>query len=144
MSRTTMPFGVAIDEHEIEHLRARKHLHRARRDLPAERLNRRRAEAAARSGRARKKCAKPARRRSERFASSPPYSRANGTPCATHWSMMFDADFREPIDVGFARAEIAAFDRVVKEAVNGVAVVLIIFRGIDAALRGDASARAAG
>jgi hypothetical protein len=22
-------------------------------------------------------------------ASTPPYSRANGTPCATHWSMMF-------------------------------------------------------
>jgi hypothetical protein len=30
-------------------------------------------------------CAPP----NERLASVPPYSRANGTPCATHWSMMF-------------------------------------------------------
>ena len=29
-------------------------------------------------------CAPP----NERLSSSPPYSRANGTPCATHWSMI--------------------------------------------------------
>jgi len=47
------------------------------------------------------------------------------------------ADFGKPINVRFARTEIAAFDCVVKQTVNAVAVVLIIFRGIDAALRGD-------
>ena len=47
-------------------------------------------------------------------------------------------DFGEPINVGFARAEIAALDRVVEKPVNAVAVVLIILRGVDPALRGDA------
>ena len=48
------------------------------------------------------------------------------------------ADLRETIDVRFARAEIAAFDRVVKKPVNAVAVVLVILGRVDAALRGDA------
>ena len=48
-----------------------------------------------------------------------------------------DADLRQAIDVGFAGAEVAAFDGVVEEPIDAVAVVLIIFRGVDAALRGD-------
>ena len=48
-----------------------------------------------------------------------------------------DADLRQAVDVGFAGAEIAALHRVVEEAVNAVAVVLIILGGVDAALRGD-------
>ena len=48
-----------------------------------------------------------------------------------------DADLREAVDVGFAGAEIAAFHRVVEQAVDAVAVVLIILGGVDAALRGD-------
>ena len=55
-----------------------------------------------------------------------------------------DADLRQAVDVGFARAEVAALHRVVEQAVDAVAVVLIILGGVDAALRGDASARAAG
>ena len=54
-----------------------------------------------------------------------------------------DADLRQAIDVGFAGAEVAAFDGVVEEAVDAVAVVLIILGGVDAALRGD-GVRAAG
>ena len=49
-----------------------------------------------------------------------------------------DAQLREPVDVGFARAVVAALDRVVEEAVDAVAVVLVVLRGVDAALRGDA------
>jgi hypothetical protein len=49
-----------------------------------------------------------------------------------------DADLRQPIDVGLARAEIAALDRVVEKAVNAVAVVLVILGRVDAALGGDA------
>ena len=49
-----------------------------------------------------------------------------------------DADLRQAVDVGFARAEVAALDRVVEQAVDAVAVVLIILGGVDAALRGDA------
>ena len=57
------------------------------RDLPAQRLIRAEQEllaglAAAVEGA--RSCAPP----KERVSSSPPYSRANGTPCATHWSMM--------------------------------------------------------
>ena len=48
-----------------------------------------------------------------------------------------DADLRQPIDVGFAGAEIAALHRVVEQPVDAVAVVLIILGGVDAALRGD-------
>ena len=52
-----------------------------------------------------------------------------------------DADLRQAIDVRFARAEIAALHRVVEEAVDAVAVVLIILRGVDSALRRDECAR---
>ena len=44
---------------------------------------------------------------------------------------------REPVDVGFAGAEIAALDSVVEQAVDAVAVVLIILRGVDSALSCD-------
>ena len=53
------------------------------------------------------------------------------------------AHFREAINVRFARAKIAALDGVVEKPVNAVAVVRVIFRGVDPALRGDA-VRAAG
>ena len=49
----------------------------------------------------------------------------------------FDAVLGEAVDVGFARAEVAAFYGVIEEAIDAVAVVLIIFCGVDAALRGD-------
>ena len=49
-----------------------------------------------------------------------------------------DADLRQPIDVGLAGAEIAAFDRVVEQALNAVAVVLIILGRVDSALGRDA------
>ncbi len=53
------------------------------------------------------------------------------------------ADFGEAIDVRFAGAVVAALDGVVKESMNAVAVVLVIFCGVDTALGGDA-VRAAG
>ena len=48
-----------------------------------------------------------------------------------------DADLGEAVDVGLAGAEVAALDRVVEEAVDAVAVVLVVLGGVDAALRGD-------
>src|SRR5262249_14733993 len=47
------------------------------------------------------------------------------------------ADLREAVHVGLARAEITAFDGVVEQAPDGIAVVGIIFRRVDATLRGD-------
>ena len=49
-----------------------------------------------------------------------------------------DADLRQPVDVRLARAEVAALDRVVEQAVDAVAVVLVVLGGVDAALRRDA------
>src|SRR5207237_7866162 len=49
-----------------------------------------------------------------------------------------NAQLRQSIDIGFPRAVVAPFDRVVEEPVDAVAIVLIVLRGVDAALRGDA------
>ena len=43
-------------------------------------------------------------------------------------------DFRQTVDIGFTGAEVAAFNGVVKQAVNGVAVVLVVLGRVDAAL----------
>ena len=52
-----------------------------------------------------------------------------------------DADLGEAVDVGLARAEVAALDGVVEKAINAIAVVLIVLGGVDAALGGDGVAR---
>ena len=49
-----------------------------------------------------------------------------------------DADLGEAVHVGLAGAEVAALDGVVEQAVDAVAVVGVVFRRIDAALRRDA------
>ena len=49
-----------------------------------------------------------------------------------------DAQLRQPVDVRFAGAVVAALDRVVEQALNAVAVVLVVLGGVDAALRRDA------
>jgi hypothetical protein len=43
----------------------------------------------------------------------------------------------QAVDVRLARAEVAALDRVVEEAEDRVAVVLVVLGGVDAALRRD-------
>ncbi len=48
-----------------------------------------------------------------------------------------DADLRQPVDVGLARAEVAALDRVVEQPVDAVAVVPVVLGRVDAALRRD-------
>src|SRR5262249_7167546 len=47
-------------------------------------------------------------------------------------------ELRQPVNIGFARAEISAFDRVVKKTKNAVSVVLIILGRVDPALSRDA------
>ena len=68
------------------------------------------------------------------MASSPPYSRERH---ALLGALIDDeiADFGQPVNVPFARTEIAPFDRVVKQSKNAIAVVLVILGGIDPALR---------
>src|SRR6202007_2242144 len=49
-----------------------------------------------------------------------------------------DAHLCQAVHVRLARTEIAAFDGVVKESIDAVAVVRIILGRVDATLRGDA------
>ena len=127
----------AVDHDQLQHLVARVHLRPCPGRSAAPGPGRRRAGAAGRSGRARRTCARPARRRRSGWPAVPPYSRAKGTPWATHWSMMFTLTCGQAVDVGLAGAEVAALDRVVEEAVDAVAVVLVVLGGVDAALGGD-------
>ncbi len=48
------------------------------------------------------------------------------------------ADLGQTVDVGFAGPEVAAFDSVVEQSEDTVAVVRIVFGGVDPALGGDA------
>ena len=48
-----------------------------------------------------------------------------------------DRHLGEAVDVGLAAAEVAALDGVVEQAVDAVAVALVVLRRVDAALRGD-------
>src|ERR1019366_6657850 len=48
-----------------------------------------------------------------------------------------DADLGETVDVGLARAKVTAFDRVLKQAEDAVAVVAIILRGVNPSLGCD-------
>src|SRR5690606_31267459 len=48
------------------------------------------------------------------------------------------ADLGQPVDVGLAGTKVTALHRIVEEAVDAVAVALVVLRRVDAALRGDA------
>jgi hypothetical protein len=67
----------------------------------------------------------------------PPYSRAKWTPCADALVDDVDADLRESVNVALASAEVAALDRVVEQALDAVAVVLVVLAALMPPLRGD-------
>ena len=128
--------GVPIDHHDVEHLRAREHLDRLLGDLAAERGVG--AEQELLPGLA--ASVKGARNlRTAEAAIGEQAAVFAGERDALRDALVDDrrTDFREPIDVGLPRAEVAALDRVVKETLHGVTVVLIVLRRVDPALRGD-------
>ena len=134
---------LAVDHDQVEHLVAREHLHVPSADLPLQRL----------VGAEQKLLARLAagveRARDLRAAEGAVVEHAAvfaRERNALRHALVddVDADLRQAVDVGFAGAEIAALHRVVEQAVDAVAVVLIILGGVDAALRGDASGRGAG
>ena len=47
------------------------------------------------------------------------------------------ADLGQAVDIRLARPKVTALDGVVEEAIDAVAVVLIVLRGVYSALRGD-------
>ena len=128
--------GVAIDDDDIEHLRAREHLDGALRDLfgkgavsAEEQLL---AGLAARvKGAGDLGAAEGAIRQQTAVLA--------GEGDAGGDALVDDgvADLGEAVDVCFARAEVAALDRVVEEPEYAVAVVLVVLGGVDAALGGD-------
>ncbi len=135
------PFGVSVDQNEIEHLRLRKHLDGAGCDLAAQRLIGAEEKLLARLP-PRVKRARDLRAAEGAIGQQPAIFTGKGHALLDALVDDQIADFREPIDVRLPRAEVAALDCVVKEAEDAVAVVLIIFRGIDSALGGDAMSAA--
>ena len=129
--------GVAVDDHQVEHLRAREHLHRAEADLAAQRLVG--AEQQLLAGLAARVEGARDLRAAEGAVGQQAAVFARERHALGH-ALVDDvhAHLREPIDVGLARAEVAALDRVVEQPVNAVAVVLVVLGGVDAALGGDA------
>ncbi len=136
------PLGLAVHDHEVEHLGAREQLHRPRLDLPGERGVRAEEELLPRLA--------------ARVEGAGDLGAAEGAGVeiagvvagerdALRHALVDDvvAHLREPPDVRLTRAEVAALDGVVEEPVDAVAVVRVVLRGVDAALGGDA-VRAAG
>ena len=130
-------FAVTIDDHDVEHLAAGLELDRAGLHLAHEGLVR--AEQKLLTG------------LSARVEGSGDLSTSEGAigqkaavlprkrhPLRDTLIDDVDADFGQPMHVGFARAVVTAFDGVVEEAVNAVAVVLIVLGRVDAALGRDA------
>ena len=130
------PDGAAVVDDEIEHLVPREHRDLAGTDLALQR--RVDAEQELLAGLA----AGVERPRDLRAAEAP--VRQGPAVLAREWHAHrgaliddIDGDLGEAVDVGLARAEVAALHGVVEQPVHRVAVVLVVLRGVDPALRGD-------
>ena len=135
-SRTTTPRASPSCDDDVEHLRARVQRDLAGRDLAHHRLvgaeQQLLAGLPARVERARDL------RAAERAVVEQPAVLARERH-ALRRRLVDDLvrDLREPVDVGLARAEVAALDRVVEEPEDRVAVVAVVLGGVDPALGGD-------
>jgi hypothetical protein len=122
---------------QIEHLRAWIHGHAASRDLALESLIRAKQELLPRLS------ARVERPRylgtAKRSIGEQPAVLARERNSLRH-ALVDDvhAQLREPVDVALAGAEITALDRVIKKAIDTVAIVLVILGGVYSALRRDA------
>ncbi len=131
------PARLAVDRHEVEHFAAFEQRHGLRIHLAHQRLvgaeQQLLARLAARIERARHL------RAAERAIVEQPAVLARERHALRH-ALVDDVDrhLREPVDVGFAGAIVAALDGVVEQAIDAVAVVAIVLGGVDAALRRDA------
>src|ERR1017187_3150728 len=129
--------GAAIHHDEVEHLGARGHRHGAETDLALQRLVGAEEQLLARLA-ARVESARDLR------AAETAVIEVAGVLAGKRYALPdaliddVEADAGETINVGFAGAEIAALDGVVEQAVDAVAVIVIVLGGIDAALRRDA------
>ena len=119
--------GAAVDDDELQHLVAREHLDRAQADLALERLVG--AEQQLLAGLAAGvERARDLRAAEGAVVEQPAVLAREGH--ALRDALVDDVrrDLRQPVDVGLAGAEVAALDRVVEEAIDAVAVVLVVLR----------------
>ena len=134
--------GLPVDEDEVEHLGIVVHLHRTRSDHLRQRRVSTEQELLAGLTASVKRAGNlsategPVVEKSAVFA-------GEGHTLGDTLVNDVGRDLGEAVDVGFAGAVITAFDGVVEQTVNAVAVVLVILRGVDTALSGD-GVRAAG
>ena len=128
--------SLAVDDHQVQHLAARVHLDAAGGDLLLERLVRAQQQLLPRLSPRIKRARNLHAAERARIEQSSVFARERN---ALRHALVddVDADLRQAVDVRFARAEISALHRVIKKAMNAVAVIAVIFRGVDAALRGD-------
>ena len=127
---------MAVHGHHIEHLRARIHLHTACGDFLVQSRVSTEQELLTRLAASIKRAAHlsaaegAVRQHAAVFA---------GKGHALRHALVDDvhADLGQTMHVGLASAEVAAFDRVIKEAMHAIAVVLVVLRRIDAALGRD-------
>ena len=129
--------GLAVDDHQIEHLAAGQQRHRAGVHLAHQRLIGAEQQLLARLA------ARVEGARHLRAAERAVVEQAAVLARERHAlrdALVDDVhrQLRQPVHVGFARPIVAALDRVVEQAVDAVAVVLVVLGGVDAALRGDA------
>lgn len=130
------PPGLAVDDDQIEHLGARVHLDGARRDLPGQRLVGAQEQllpglAAGVEGTGDLDTAEGTGVEESAVLTGERHALRDTLVDDLH------RDLGEPVHVGLAGPEVAALDRVVEEAVHGVAVVAVVLGGVDPALRGD-------
>src|SRR5439155_18466516 len=126
-----------VNHHQVEHLSPRKHLHCAQANLAAEGLVRAQQELLARlaaSVESAGNLGTSKRTVGQQAAVLPREGHALGHALVDDVS----ADLREAIHVGLARAEIAALQCVIKEPINAVAAVLIIFGAVESPMGRDA------
>src|SRR5882724_446183 len=128
---------LAVDDHKVEHLSAWVHLHLADVDLACQGLI----------------CSEQ-----QLLPRLPPAVEGTGYLCAAKRACIeqpavftrerhalrhtliddVNADLRQAMDIGLAGAVVTTFNRVIEQAIDAVAIVTIVFRGVDAPLGGDA------
>src|ERR1700722_7343874 len=127
---------MAIDEHQVEHFAARKHGNVAHGNLPAQGLvgtqEQLLAGLAPRVKRARylRAAERTIRQQTTVFARK---RHALRNALVNY----INADLGQTINIGLARAEVAALDGVVEKTIDAVAVVLVVLGRVDSTLGGD-------
>src|ERR1700722_14545149 len=124
------PFGVTVYYDDVQKLGSRKHFHAAGSDLMGESLvgaQQQRLAGLASSVKS-SRYLRPTKRTIGQHPAVFP-----GKRDSLGHALVNDihADFGQSIDIRFSGTEIATFDRVVKQAINPITVVLIILSGVN-------------